>query len=150
MRIGSLQRALNWMRGMVPDGAQKVYRIYEDGILVPCDSNSERLSKPVILGQISKMLTLHTTSRFELQEIQSWKLHITSLAITGILTTWLMSLICFNSHRDNARLATITQLLTNSLSTEALNDLYVDLMNNRVYTVQDYRRPTWRDNYSKS
>ena len=41
-------------------------------------------------------------------------------------------------HRDNARLATITQLLTNSLSTEALNDLYVDLMDNKDAIVQDY------------
>ena len=42
-----------------------------------------------------------------------------------------------NLHRKNARLALARQMLTTSLDTQGLADLYTDLMDNRVYTVQD-------------
>ncbi|HIA90318.1 MAG: hypothetical protein CXX80_03785 [Methanobacteriota archaeon] len=42
-----------------------------------------------------------------------------------------------NLHRKNARLALARQMLITSLDTQGLADLYADLMDNRVYTVQD-------------
>ena len=40
-------------------------------------------------------------------------------------------------HRTNARIALITQLLS-TMESEAVHDLYADLSNNRVYSVQNY------------
>ncbi len=42
-----------------------------------------------------------------------------------------------NLHRKNTRLALARQMLTTALDTEGLAGLYADLMDNRVYTVQD-------------
>ncbi len=125
--------------GMVPNGAQKVYRIYEDGILVPCDSTETG----VCAGDSwSNFQNANTSYNFKVRTTRDTVMETTHYIVGDY---WYTNDLVdeFNSvsthiHRDNARLATITQLLTNSLSTEALNDLYVDLMDNRVYTVQDY------------
>ena len=41
-------------------------------------------------------------------------------------------------HRKNAAIAMITQLLTNSLESEEIHQLYTDLSSNKIYEVQDY------------
>jgi len=129
----------NLMNGLVSTSADNVFRIYQDGILIPCESESAN----TCAGESwTSFDSANSSFNYKVRTARDTTYETTHYIYGDYWYTDDL-VVEFNSvsthiHRDNARLATVTQILTNSLDSEKLNDLYADLMDNRVYTVQDH------------
>jgi len=129
----------NLVDGLVSTSGENVFRIYEDGIIVPCDSDTATTCDG---DSWTSFDSANSSFNYKVRTSRDTTYENTHYIFGDY---WYTNDLVdeFNSvsthiHRDNARLATVTQILTNSLDSEGLNDLYADLMDNRVYTVQDH------------
>jgi asparagine N-glycosylation enzyme membrane subunit Stt3 len=124
--------------GEVNIDSPTVFKLYENGDLIPCTEGYEcegdaftsmNEAEPVFNNNIRRGTsdTEDNTTHYIFGDY--W---YTSDLIEeyGSVSTGI--------HRANSRIALITQLLSASLADEDLHDLYVDLSNNKVYSVQDY------------
>ena len=139
-RSAVLAQGFELNQGLIDDETM-LYKVYVDQKVLPCtDSNDEEDCVGDAYNDEEKARNVFKT---EVRAYDKDTEFNTTHYITG--DYWYTADLVeeFDSvstgiHRKNAGLALITQLLSSSLNSSQLHDLYADLMNNAVYSVQDY------------
>ncbi|MDP6870313.1 MAG: STT3 domain-containing protein [Candidatus Poseidoniaceae archaeon] len=126
----------------IPDtGAPELYRVYDTQIIIPCEPTDDDLDMCDgdsfrYLDDAEKIFENNIVTSSNTEYIDTHYI-IGDYWYTSDLVNEFDS-VATKIHRANSRLALITQLLTNSLSSEELHDLYADIIGNDVYAIQDF------------
>ena len=128
--------------GLVDSDSDILFKVYNSGIAVPCEPADENDSTSCVDEAFTSFSTANSTFNSHIRAAGDTQFNATHYIVgeywyTADLIDDFDS-VSTKIHRTNAAIALITQLLTSSLSSEEIHDLYADLMDNRVYIVQDY------------
>ncbi|HIF46694.1 MAG TPA: hypothetical protein EYQ73_07900 [Candidatus Poseidoniales archaeon] len=128
--------------GMVDSNGDLLFKVYNSGIVVPCEPENENDSTSCNGDAFTSFSIANSTFNSHIRSAGDTEFNSTHYIVgdywyTADLVDEFDS-VSTKIHRANAGIALITQLLTSSLSSDEIHDLYADLMDNRVYTVQDY------------
>ena len=127
-------------QGLLLDG-DTVWKIYDSGDLVPCEPSEE--SPDDCQGEaFTDFSDANTTFNSRIRSTKDTQFDTTHYIFgdywyTNDLIEEFDS-VSTGLHRKNSGIALVTQLLLGALDSSQLNDLYADLMDNAVYTVQNY------------
>ena len=114
------------------------HKVYENGEPVPCPSDYECVDDYAFANQFEAQTVFNSNTRTTADTEENTTHYIFGdYWYTSDLVEEYDS-VSTGIHRKNAGIAMLTQMLTSSLDSEELHNLYVDLSNNEVYTVQDY------------
>lgn len=118
-----------------------LYKVYENGVILPCISGEEDLTSctgDAFSDKLDAEAIFNNNVRSPVDNEENTTHYIVGdYWYTADLIEEYDS-VSTGIHRKNAAIALITQMLTSSLDSEELHSLYADLSDNAVYSVQDY------------
>ena len=114
------------------------HKVYENGEPVPCPSDYECVDDYAFANEFEAQSVFNSNTRTTADTEENTTHYIFGdYWYTSDLVEEFDS-VSTKIHRQNAVIALLTQMLSSSLDSEELHNLYVDLSNNEIYTVQDY------------
>ena len=114
------------------------YKVYEDGEALPCPTDYECVDEFAFanLGEAQPVFNNNIRAASDTETNTTHYIFGDYWYTSDLIEEY--DSVSTGIHRKNSGIALTTQLLTDALDPEALHDLYIDLSNNQVYTVQDY------------
>ena len=114
------------------------YKVYEDGVPIPCPSDKDCVGDYAFTtyNEAKDVMASNVRSISETEENTTHYIFGDYWYTKDLVDEF--DSVSTSIHRKNAGIALVTQLLTNALEPEELHDLYTDMSNNAVYSVQDY------------
>ena len=113
------------------------YKVYENGEVLPCPADYECVGDAFVDENDATPIFNNNIRAASDTETNTTHYIVGDYWYTSDLIEEYDS-VSTGIHRKNAGIALVTQMLTSSLDSEALHSLYVDLMDNDVYEVQNY------------
>jgi len=136
-----LAQGYNIVDGIVDTNGPMIYKVYEDGEIIPCIPDEGQVD--ICVGDAYlNFANAESVFNNNVRSPADTKMEASHYIVGDY---WYTSDLIeeFNSvstgiHRTNSKIALITQLLTSSLDSDTLHTMFADLSNNAVYSVQDY------------
>ncbi|MDC3298204.1 hypothetical protein OAU99_02385 [Candidatus Poseidoniaceae archaeon] len=126
-----------YIEGVVNTETPLVYKIYENGDLIPCTDGYDCVGDAFSsINEAQPVFNNNIRAASDTEDNTTHHIFGDYWYTSDLIEEY--DSVSTGIHKANARIALITQLLTASLDDEDLHNLYVDLSNNRVYSVQDY------------
>ena len=123
----------------IVDTSSTFYRVYKDGIVIPCEESAGvTCAGTDFIDQTAAENTFNNNVRTTSDTVEETTHYIIGdYWYTADMIEEYES-VSTSIHRKNAKIALAAQLFSNALESEELVNMYNDLMDLEIYTVQDY------------